>query len=327
MNYGVPQGSVLGPLLFLIYINDLHNAIKFSTVHHFADDTNLLITDASIKKIQIQMNLDLNFLCKWLNANKISLNASKTEFLIFRHHNKPIMHRKNPGDILRPWDVKIKINGKKIQPSRYVKYLGIFIDSHLNWNFHIDQLSTKLSRAVGMLAKIRYYVDHKTLQMIYYGIFSSILHYGSQIWGQSDQSISKMEKLQNKAIRVINFKPKRSPVNSLYNTCKILKFADNIKLLNFLFAHDNITGNLPSSLCNSITLVDTRHTHGTRHHDSKQLNVPTVRTKTSGLDSIKGKSVMIWNEINKIFLVNQLNYQKRNICKSVLKKHFIQGYV
>ena len=105
------------------------------------------------------------------------------------------MYRKNPGDILRTWDIKIKIDGKKIQPSRYVKYLGILIDSHLNWNYHIDQLSTKLSRAVGMLAKIRYYVSHKTLQMIYHGIFSSILHYGSQIWGQSDQSILKMEKL------------------------------------------------------------------------------------------------------------------------------------
>ena len=78
MKYGVPQGSVLGPLLFLIYINDLHNAIKFSTVHHFADDTNLLVSNSSIKKIQDQINLDLKYLCKWLKANKISLNASKS---------------------------------------------------------------------------------------------------------------------------------------------------------------------------------------------------------------------------------------------------------
>ena len=70
--------------------------------------------------------------------------------------------------------------------------MKILIDSH--WNFHIDELSTKLSHAVGMLAQIRYYVDHKTLQMIYHGIFSSILHYGSQIWSQSDQSILKIEK-------------------------------------------------------------------------------------------------------------------------------------
>ena len=90
MKYGVPQGSVLGPLLFLIYINDLHNAIKFSTVHHFADNTNLLVSNSCIKKIQDQINLDLKYSCKWLKTNKISLNASKTEVLIFRHQNKPI---------------------------------------------------------------------------------------------------------------------------------------------------------------------------------------------------------------------------------------------
>ena len=95
MKYGVPQGSVLGQLLFLIYINDLHNSIKFSTVHHFADDTNLLVSNSCIKKIQDQINLDLKYLCKWLKANKISLNASKTKVLIFRHQNKPIMYEKN----------------------------------------------------------------------------------------------------------------------------------------------------------------------------------------------------------------------------------------
>ena len=75
---------------FSLSINDLHNAIKFSTVHHFADDTNLLVSNSCIKKIQDQINLDLKYLCKWLKANKISLNASKTKVLIFRHQNKPI---------------------------------------------------------------------------------------------------------------------------------------------------------------------------------------------------------------------------------------------
>ena len=83
MKYGVPQGSVLGPLLFLIYINDLHKAIKFSTVHHFADDTNLLVVGKSLKAIQKQINIDLKLLCKWLKADKISLHASKTELIIF----------------------------------------------------------------------------------------------------------------------------------------------------------------------------------------------------------------------------------------------------
>ena len=156
MKYGVPQGSVLGPLLFLIYINDLNNAIKHSITHHFADDTNLLLSNVSIKKLQKQVNLDLKSLCKWLKSNKISLNASKTELLLFRHPNKKINY-----------EIKIKIDGKKIIPSDSVKYLGIIIDSHLNWHQQANVLAPKLSRAIGMLMKIRHYVDSKTLLMFF----------------------------------------------------------------------------------------------------------------------------------------------------------------
>ena len=90
MNFGVPQGSVLGPLLFLIYINDIHIALKYCKTRLFADDTNLLIKNKSLKQLQKHLNLDLRNLCNWLTTNKISLNASKTELLIFRHPNKHI---------------------------------------------------------------------------------------------------------------------------------------------------------------------------------------------------------------------------------------------
>ena len=120
-----------------------------------------------------------------------------------------------------------------------------------------------------------------------------------------------MEKLQNKALRIINFKHTRSLVNPLYNKCEILKFAGNIKLSNFLFAHYSIKSNLPTLLCDSITLVNNKHSHTSRNQEVNQVNIPTVRTKTSGSNSIKSKSANIWNYLNKLYHSEQLIHQNR----------------
>ena len=92
ITYGVPQGSILGPLLFLVYINDLHDAVTHSLIHHFADDTNILYCNKSLKKINKYINHDLSQIVQWLRANRISLNANKTELIIFRPKNKIIYH-------------------------------------------------------------------------------------------------------------------------------------------------------------------------------------------------------------------------------------------
>ena len=95
MKYGVPQGSVLGPLLFILFINDLHKAVEFSSVHHFADDTNLILTDKSMKKINKHINGDLKLVVEWIRTNRLSLNTSKTELVIFKSKNKIITKHLN----------------------------------------------------------------------------------------------------------------------------------------------------------------------------------------------------------------------------------------
>ena len=184
---GVPQGSILGPLLFLIYINDLNKCILNSKVHHFADDTNILYSNKSVKKISLAINSDLTRLSNWLRANKLSLNVKKTEIVIFRSINKEINHK-----------YKFKIDGKKLDFSTSVKYLGLQIDEYLNWKEHISKLRIKLSRAVGILSKLRHFLPLPSLVTIYHALFSSHLTYGCQTWGQGQKVLlNKIQILQN----------------------------------------------------------------------------------------------------------------------------------
>ena len=177
-----------------------------------------------------------------------------------------------------------------------------------------------------MLAKIRHYVCYQTLIMIYYGIFSSILLYGSQIWGQLNQPIETLRRIQNKALRIINFENPRSSTDVLYKNCKIVKLEDSIKLSNFLFAHDSYTNKIPSALCNKLHLVEMNHFLGTRIIKYKSFTVPTVRTTVFGTNSIKYNSIQIWNSLNKKFYFWKLFERKRNFCKEFIKNHFLEGY-
>ena len=106
-----------------------------------------------------------------------------------------------------------------------------------------------------------------------------------------------------------------------------MKFGDSIKLSNFLYAHDIIKGNWPTTLCAGITLLDSKHLQITRNQKGNQVNIPKVRTKTSGANSIKSKSINTWNDLNKLFIKKQFVNQKINFCKSLIKSYFIKGYV
>ena len=122
MSLACPKGSILGPLPFLIYINDLSKAIIFSSVHHFADDTNILYASSSLKDINKKINHDLSNLVQWLRADKISLNLSKTEIVIFKSQSEQITKHLN-----------VRLNGQKIIFKNHTKYLGIIIDEHLTF--------------------------------------------------------------------------------------------------------------------------------------------------------------------------------------------------
>ena len=132
-----------------------------------------------------------------------------------------------------------------------MKYLGVYLDSHLNWDKHVEILAPKLNRAAGMLAKMRHYVSSDSLRNIYFSIFHSILTYGSQIWGQTtNKHINRVILIQKKALRIINFAEYNAPTSQLFCDSRIIKFTDHVAIQNFLLAHDFINHNLPFPLIN-----------------------------------------------------------------------------
>ena len=146
---GVPQGSTLCPLLFLIYVNDLRFSLKSSVANHFADDTCITHQSKKLKTMETEMKYDLKLSTEWLNANRLSLHIDKTKLLIFHSKKKCFDYS----------DISIKLNKVKLNPTDNVKYLGIFLDKNLSWDYQITQLSKKLSRANGVLFKLRKYIS------------------------------------------------------------------------------------------------------------------------------------------------------------------------
>lgn len=193
---GVPQGSILGPLLFLIYINDLPSCLKYSKARMFADDTTVTTADKSIIKMIQNANSDLANLREWLLANKLSLNLGKTEQMFIASDD-------NLNKICD--SASIYLANKPLRKVRKSKSLGIFIDERLSWSVHIDTVAKKVSSAIGGLRQIRHLVNKKTAITIYNALIRSLFDYCDLVWDSVNLTLAKrLQKLNNRAGRVIS---------------------------------------------------------------------------------------------------------------------------
>ena len=192
---GVPQGPILGPLLFLLYVNDLPNTSNVLTFHLFADDANLYFSGKYLSHLESTLNQELKSVCEWMKCNRLTLSVSKINFILF-HSSK-----------LKPnQSFSIKIDDVCVKQVDSTKYLGVPFDANVTWKKHINELCLKLSKTVGILSKVRHFVNSNILVMLYYSLIFPFLICGVPVWGLTFPSfLTPLSVIQKKAIRIISF--------------------------------------------------------------------------------------------------------------------------
>jgi len=227
---GVPQGSILGPLLFLLYVNDIVNVSTILKFVLFADDTTITYSHKNIDSQYGIINEELKKVSNWFKVNKLSVNATKTNFMLLGTYQKTnCVH-----------DGNIILNDIKLERVKQTKFLGIQIDENLTWKNQIDNISKNISRGIGILYKLKHFVPEKILFSLYCTLILPYINYCILAWGNAAKKyMEKIFKLQKKALRIISDSEYRSHSSPLFKKYKQLNVYDiyDVELHTFMYKH------------------------------------------------------------------------------------------
>ena len=302
LTYVVPQGSILGPLLFLIYINDLPNCLDISCAKMFADDTNITVPGCTFAELEQATNSELNNLYNWLKANKLSLNIAKTEFMVISTRQKFLAENCS--------EINIQLDSHSISRVEHTKSLGLNIDDRLSWSNHIKDLK-KISSAIGALRRIRPLISQSTAVQIYNALIQPHFDYCAPVWdGLNSYLCEKLQKLQNRAARVI------LQVNSslLLETLKWDKLSSKRRKQKAIMMFKSLNGLAPVYLQD---LFSERNTDYNLRDAFRKLNLPKPRT-----DYLKRSfgysGALLWNSLpENIRAIRSIGQFKKEINRAL----------
>ena len=301
---GVPQGSILGPLLFLLYINDIANASEklFSTL--FADDTNVFLTRTNPTQIISTMNIELRKVVTWLNTNKLSLNVKKSHFIVFS--SRKVTHVPN-----------VIISGNTVERVTKTKFLGVVLDELLTWKDHIKYIKGKISRGVGIICKARRVLPQKSLITLYNSFVHPFFNYCLEVWGNTFPThIDCLIKLQKKTIRLITGSPFNAHTSELFIKTNVLPLQKLyvMKIQLFLYKYNN---SLLPTVFNDM-FVQNREIHGHSTRNKTALHVPQIRLEIARR-SLRYSATKIYNHFHqKIHYVTKLSRFKSDVKQYLL---------
>ena len=311
---GVPQGSILGPLLFLIYINDLPSALDKLVPVMFADDTNLVLRGKHLPEVVATLNCELESLNDFFKANKLKLNADKTKLVCFRKKGHPFEKE----------DLSVVLDGIKLDCEKNTTFLGIILDEHLTWQDHCDKVANKMARNTGVLNRIKKLVPTTSLLTIYNSLIFSHLSYGLEVWGgTSARNFKRITGIQKKAIRIINKSHWLAHTEPRMKKLEILKVNDQHQFQCLSLMYNMIKGVSPDVFNFKQILNTNLRDRGLRSSVSQPNNV-----RLPGCSSMYNKNSfpslgpVLWNETSEE--LKGIDSSKR--FKKELKKTFLQSY-
>jgi len=292
---GIPQGSILGPLLFLIYINDIYTSSSVLNFILFADDTTILLANKSLANLLLIINKELVKVNEWCQVNRLSLNINKTNFMIFNKNYLP----SNENQIV--------IENNIIKHVSSTKFLGIEINSSIGWKEHIGIVNLKIARAIGVIRRVRFKLSIKTSMLLYDSLILSQLTYCNIIWASTYKtSLSKTFILQKRALKLCmgkhycyntyNNQINTNSNKSIFTQSKKLSIFDINKLQTAKFIYQVINKLSPPSFFSLFSLISSVHSYKTRNEESKKLFLKHAKSNVRKF-SISVRGPQIWNEL------------------------------
>ena len=316
---GVPQGSILGPLLFIIYMNDIAQVTNKFHFTIYADDTTLITpicsfavnpaTHQDYKQISININKELETITDWLALNKLSLNAKKTKMMLFHFHQKKTSNIK----------LDLKINKTKIEQVKEFCFLGVMFDECITWKSHVSKVAGKISAVVGTINKLKRFLPQNILKMIYNALILPHINYGLLLWGQNFGRIFKLQKWAMRAITCSKYNAHTEPIFSKLN---LLKIEDIHKIALLKFFHRYTNNSLPKYFDNFFEKKFPSHNHDTRN---KNEPIPPDLKKESTKNCLRFYLPTVMEGMSPN-LLKDINTTKLPSFSKIAKSHFLKSY-
>lgn len=309
ITHGVPQGSILGPLLFLIYVNDLHHCSSKLSFTLFADDTTILFSHSDLPTLAEELNSELVKVSSWFSTNKLSLNSHKTKYMIFSKSKSTIN------------DANISINHVPIERVHSTKFLGVVIDDKLSWTQHISHISKITSRNTGIMSKLRSFLPSVAMVSLYNTLSLPYLNYCNIVWACT--STSKLHSpmiIQKRAIRLATLSKPRDHTLPLFIKLHTLTLSDINKSQTGTFMYKYTHNLLPRLFTSYFTFNKDVHNHNTR--SSNNMHVPFARTSYTS-NTLRHYGPRLWNSVDQTIQTSSSVARFKISCKKFLISQYV----